>query len=76
MPVEQRIQEGRRVLTNCLTDAKTRVDELEKLGQAVTYPPLLGPAEDWNGLRDTALHVLNTIQNHEGDYAGERAEDD
>jgi hypothetical protein len=76
MPVEQRIQEGRRVLTNCLTDAKTCVDELETLGQAVTFPPLFGTAENWNDLRDTALDVLNTIQNHEGDYAGKQAEED
>ncbi|KUN36378.1 hypothetical protein AQJ30_22645 [Streptomyces longwoodensis] len=75
MPVEQQIQEGRRVLTNCLADAKTSVDELEKLGQAVTYPPLFGPAEAWNDLRDTALHVLNTLQNHEGDYVTDRAEE-
>ncbi|MFE3788904.1 hypothetical protein [Streptomyces goshikiensis] len=71
VPVEQQIQDRRRVLINCLTDAKTCVDELEGLGQAVTFPPLFGPADHWVGLRDTALHVLNSIQNHEGDYAGE-----
>lgn len=76
MPVEQRIQEGRRALINCLTDAKTCVDELETLGQAVTFPPLFGPAETWNDLRDTALDVLNKIQNHEGDYVGKRTEEE
>ncbi|MGW5173348.1 hypothetical protein ACWERY_03155 [Streptomyces sp. NPDC004082] len=76
MPVEQQIQEGRRVLANCLTLAKASVDELEKLGQAVTYPPLFGPAKAWNDLRDAVLHVLSTIQNHEGDYSGERVEED
>ncbi|MEU9486420.1 hypothetical protein AB0D83_22590 [Streptomyces decoyicus] len=76
VPVEQQIQDRRRALLNCLADAKTCVDELEKLGQAVTFPPLLGPAEDWMDLRDTALHVLNAIQNHEGDYAGEEQPED
>ncbi|MEW2491781.1 hypothetical protein [Streptomyces sp. NPDC048411] len=71
VPVEQQIQDRRRALNNCLADAKTYVDALADLGQAVTFPPLLGPAEDWMDLRDTALHVLNAIQNHEADYAGE-----
>ncbi|MFJ6823396.1 hypothetical protein ACIQRJ_23670 [Streptomyces niveus] len=76
VPVEQQIQDRRRALTNCLADAKTCVDELEKLGQAMTFPPLLGPAEDWMDSRDTALYVLNAIQNHKGDYAAEEEPED
>ncbi|WNI24266.1 hypothetical protein [Streptomyces sp. ITFR-16] len=71
VPVEQQIRDRRRTLNNCLADARAHVDALAELGQTVTFPPLLGPAEDWKTLRDIALHVLNTIQNHKADYADE-----
>ncbi|WP_338695862.1 hypothetical protein V2W30_11365 [Streptomyces sp. Q6] len=74
-PVGQQLQDKLRSLTNYLADAKTCLDELETLGQAVTFPPLLGTSDRWKELRETALHILNVIQNHEGDYDVERTED-
>ncbi|WP_175407670.1 hypothetical protein [Streptomyces sp. TRM64462] len=74
--VEQRIPEARHRLTTHLSSAKTYLDELEKLGQAVSFPPVLGPAERWRDLYDTAGRIFASLQNRADDYADDGAETD
>ncbi|MFI6516555.1 hypothetical protein ACIBF1_13435 [Spirillospora sp. NPDC050679] len=75
-PVGQQLQDEQSSLISCLAGAKTSLDKLEMLGQAVTFPPPLGTVDRWNELRETALHILNTIQNHGGDYGVDQSEDE
>ncbi|MCX4783425.1 hypothetical protein [Streptomyces sp. NBC_01264] len=69
------ISDVRRVFKNLLSDAKTHLDLLERLGEGVTLPPVFGMQDNWAELRETSLHILKVIANHEGDYKQDEPEE-
>ncbi|POX56355.1 hypothetical protein C3489_04660 [Streptomyces sp. Ru71] len=75
-----RIEDVRRELAKLLEEAKESLTVLDTLGQGRTYPPLLGAAEEWTELRETAIEIFKFIDDHgpsqaDADSDGEEEEE-
>jgi hypothetical protein len=58
------IEDQRKLLTKQLTGAIESLRILEGLGAQRTFPPLLGDAEEWATLRDNAVEIVATVEQH------------
>ncbi|MFD7458435.1 MULTISPECIES: hypothetical protein [unclassified Streptomyces] len=75
----QMIEDQRKLLAKQLTGAIESLTNLERLGAQRTFPPLLGDAEEWATLRDDAVKIVATVEQHDprkSADAEEQEEDD
>ncbi|MCF3181213.1 hypothetical protein IPZ70_14900 [Streptomyces polychromogenes] len=69
------IAEVRRSFESLIAEARVQLDELQRLGEGVTLPPVFGTESTWRGLHQAASHIFAAIQNHQDDYGLEEPEE-
>ncbi|HLL37720.1 hypothetical protein [Streptomyces sp.] len=72
--IAQLIEDQRKQLAKQLEGAIESLRHLEGLGAHRTFPPLLGDAEEWAALRDNAVEIVATVEQHNPKKAEESEE--